>query len=71
MQAAKGIPMRPQLIIDNDPQQSTTINIMRAITAPTLLEQLPLEILVLLSKLGEFPASTPTLPTIGSLRVVV
>ena len=62
--------MRPQLIIDNDTYQSATINIMRAITAPTLLEQLPLDVLVLLSQLHDVPASTPTLPTVPPLRVI-
>ena len=62
--------MRPQLIIDNDTQQSATINIMRAITAPTLLEQLPLDVLGLLSRLHEVPASTPTLPTVPPLSVI-
>jgi len=54
--------MRPQLIIDNSAWQPPVINYLQAITAATLLEQLPNDMLAMLAMLGGAPDTTPSCP---------
>ena len=54
--------MRPLLIIDNVPWQPPVINYLRAITAATLLETPPHDMLAMLTALGAAPDTTPSCP---------
>ena len=62
--------MQPQLIIDNDASQPIVINILRGITASTLLQPLPEIMTALLTILNATPGTVPTLPTIPPLKIV-
>lgn len=62
--------MHPQLIIDNDVWQPAVINIMRAITTPTLLQSIPDDMAALLTLLNAMPGTVPTLPTVPTMPPV-
>jgi hypothetical protein len=54
--------MQPQLIVDNAAWQPPVINCLRAITAATLLEQPPHDMLAMLAALDAAPDTTPSCP---------
>jgi hypothetical protein len=54
--------LRPQLIIDNSFHRCAVINFMRAITASTLTEDTPSEMLAMIAVLDNTPANTPSCP---------
>ncbi len=57
--------MRPQLVIDNSYGQAPVISFMRAITASTLLEDIPAVMADLLLLLEAVPAGSPSSPLSG------
>jgi hypothetical protein len=57
--------MRPQLVIDNSYGQPPVISFMRAITASTLLADVPAVMADLLILLQAVPAGSPSSPLSG------
>jgi hypothetical protein len=62
--------MQPQLIVDNAAWQPPVINYLRAITAATLLETPPHDMLAMLAMLGAAPDTTPSCPPTVPPRAV-
>jgi len=57
--------MRPQLVIDNSYGQAPVISFMRAITASTLIADIPAVMADLLILLEAVPAGSPSSPLSG------
>jgi hypothetical protein len=57
--------MRPQLVIDNSYGQAPVIRLMRAITASTLIADIPAVMADLLTLLEAVPAGSPLSPLTG------